>query len=53
MKITKNELSTLNDIYCKLWIEAYYDSCNEHTQKFAEPLAQKMSELNKTLKFKK
>ena len=43
----------LSDVYGALWTEAYYDGFNDATIKFAQPLADKMSALNKILKFKK
>jgi hypothetical protein len=42
----------LNEVYGRLWTEAHYDPWNEQTKKFAQPLADKMSELNKLLGFK-
>ena len=33
-------------------MNAFYDPDNEIVQKFSKPLAEKMTELNKTLKFK-
>ena len=44
----------LNDIYGTLWCEAYYDpTYGEVTRNFAKPLADKMTQLNKLLKFKR
>lgn len=41
----------LGDLYSRLWAEAAYDPLNESTQKFAAPLAEKIMQLNKILKF--
>ena len=46
-------LKIMCQVYGALWCEAYSDPYNESTQKFAAPLANKMSELNKILQFKK
>ena len=51
-RLTDKEIKLLSEVYGTLWIEAYYDFKNEHTQKFAKPIADKMAELNKSLKFK-
>ena len=51
--LTQNQKMMLSEIYSVLWAEAYYDSLNTFTQNFAKPLADKMSELNEELKFKK
>ena len=45
-------MKLLYDIYRELWCEAFYYPTNEKLQKFAEPLARKMSEANSTLHFK-
>lgn len=47
------ERKLLSEVFGQLWTEAYYDPTNESTRKFAQPLADKMSELNKLLGFKK
>lgn len=51
-KITKAEAKILNDIYQVLWCEGYYDNRDAPTGKFSRPLSDKMTELNKTMKFK-
>ena len=48
----REALSLLNEIYCRLWAEAYSDPTNESVRKFAAPLADKMRELNQILRFK-
>jgi hypothetical protein len=45
-------LRLLAEVYGALWTEAHYDPANESTRRFAEPLAAKMREANKTLRFK-
>lgn len=50
--LTSEVREILNDVYGSLWAEAYYDSFNESTQRFARPLADKMARLNKIVKFK-
>ena len=49
----KKALLLLNDVYGRLWCEAYYDPYNEKFREFCAPLADKMSEANKILGFKK
>lgn len=51
--IPDRALRLLKEVYAGLWMEAYYDPTNESTRKFAEPLADKMVELNSILHFKK
>lgn len=43
----------LHDVYQVLWCEAYYDPTNDLIMKFAKPLADKMTEANKILGYKK
>lgn len=51
--LTDEDRKLLRDIYATLWTEAYYDpTYGEITQNFAKPLADKMTQLNKSLKFK-
>ena len=51
--ISAHAMKLLHDIYMHLYIEAYYDPTNKFTQEYAKPLADKMTELNKELGFKK
>ncbi len=44
--------NALSFVYGRLWTEAYYDPRNKATCEFAQPLADKMCELNGILKFK-
>ncbi len=53
MKDMKEVFLLLNEVYGRLWCEAYYDPYNEITRKFAEPLSDKLSQVNKLLGFKK
>jgi hypothetical protein len=50
--LTEQQKELLNKVYGTLWMEAYYDPCSEDTRKFAKPLADIMSKLNKDLHFK-
>jgi hypothetical protein len=50
--ISKGEAKILNEIYGTLWMDAYYDPPSAEIQKYAKPIADKLSVLNKTLKFK-
>ena len=43
----------LRAVYGKLWVEAYYNPTCEATCKFAKPLADMMTQLNRLLGFKK
>ena len=52
-ELQKETRLLLCDIYGTLWTEAYYDPDSEETRKFAKPIADKMTELNKILGFKK
>lgn len=49
----ESAMNLLREVYGALWGEAYYDAYNERTRDFAKPLADKMSEANKILRFKK
>lgn len=51
--LSKEETDILNKIYQELWMEANYDRTTDEIQKFAKPLSDMMSKLNKTLQFKK
>lgn len=50
--LTHEQKKLLKDVYGGLWIEAYYDPYNDHVKNFAQPLADKMKQLNEELKFK-
>lgn len=50
--LTPEAKQILGYVYGALWAEGYYDALNESTEKFARPLADKMSRLNEILKFK-
>ena len=50
--LSDNEIKLLNKLYGILWMDAYYDPESLEIQKYAKPLADLMSELNKTLHFK-
>lgn len=45
-------IKLLNEVYSRLWVEAYYDPYNDQMQKFARPLADYMSEINCIIGFK-
>lgn len=51
-KIPDEALKLLAQVYSVLWTEAYYDPYNEDTRKFATPLADIMTQINKLIKFK-
>lgn len=51
-EMVKEAWPILSEVYGKLFIEACYDAKNEHTQEFARPLFEKMSAVNKLLRFK-
>jgi len=50
--LEQEAIKLLSEVYGRLWTEAYYDPMNESTRKFSKPLSDKMSKLNKLLKFK-
>lgn len=50
--LTDRQKELLDKIYGILWMDAYYDPQSEEIRKYAKPLADMMSELNKDLHFK-
>jgi hypothetical protein len=43
----------LEEVYQQVYIEAYYDPTNQQLREFAKPLADKMGEVRKILRFAK